>query len=247
MIFTLAAKELKILFASPLAWVVLAILEAIIAYVFLNQIDAFDAIQPKLAQLANAPGITEIIVAPLFASVATILLMTVPLLSMRLLAEEKRNRTLPLLMSAPLSMTEIVLGKFLGLLFFLAAVIAMPTLMALSLYAGGRLDPGLLLGNLLGVALLAASFSALGLYISSLTAQPIIAAMGTLGALLGLWLINQSATEPDSVLHYLSVIKHFEPFNKGLVNTGDVAYFALFTLTFLVLTVRRLDRERLGG
>ena len=247
MIFTLAAKELKSLFASPAAWVVLALLQLVIAYLFLSQIDAFDAVQSRLLQLANAPGITEIIVAPLFGSVATVLLMAVPLLSMRLLAEEKRNRTLTLLISAPLAMTEIVAGKFLGLLLFLAAVIALPTLMALSLYAGGRLDSGLLLSNVLGALLLAASFASLGLFVSSLTAQPVVAAMGTLGALLGLWIINLAAAEPDSVLHYLSVMKHFESFNKGLINSGDIAYFALFTLTFLVLTVRRLDRDRLGA
>jgi ABC-2 type transport system permease protein len=247
MIFAIAAKELKSLFASPLAWVVLALLELVIAYLFLSQIDAFDAVQSRLSQLANAPGITEVIVAPLFGSVATVLLMAVPLLSMRLLAEEKRNRTLTLLISAPLAMTEIVLGKFLGLLLFLAAVIALPALMALSLYAGGTLDSGLLLANLLGALLLAASFASLGLFVSSLTAQPVVAAMGTLGALLGLWIVNLATAEPDSVLHYLSVMKHFESFNKGLVNTGDIAYFALFTLTFLVLTVRRLDRDRLGA
>ena len=247
MIFTIAAKELKILFSGPMAWIILAVLEIILAYFFLGQVDAFLAIQPQLTALANPPGVTELIVTPLFGNAAIILLMAVPLLSMRLLAEEKRNRTLTLLISAPLAMTEIVLGKFLGLLLFLAAVIALPALMALSLYAGGRLDSGLLLANLLGALLLAASFASLGLFVSSLTAQPVVAAMGTLGALLGLWIVNLATAEPDSVLHYLSVMKHFESFNKGLVNTGDIAYFALFTLTFLVLTVRRLDRDRLGA
>ena len=247
MIFTLTAKELKSLFGSPLAWIILAILTFIIAYIFISQIDAFIVVQPQLAQIANAPGITEIIVAPLFSGVAIVLMMATPLLSMRLISEERRNRTLTLLLSAPLSMTEIILGKFLGLLIFLTALIALAALMALSLYAGGKLDIGLLAGNALGMLLLAACFGALGLYISCLTAQPVIAAMGSLGALLGLWIINLAATEPGSALHYFSLLKHFESFNRGLINTSDIAFYLLFISLFLALAIHRLDQDRLRG
>lgn len=247
MIFTIAAKELRSLFGSPLAWVILAVLNAVIAYIFLLQIDAFNAIQPQLAQLPNAPGITEIIVAPLFGSVVIVLLMVTPLLAMRLIAEERRQRTLTLLLSAPISMTEIVLGKFLGLFLFLCSVIALTLLMSLSLYAGGKLDLGLIAANLAGIILLAASFTAIGLYISSLTSHPVIAAIGSLGALLGLWVIGMAGSEPGNVLVQISLIKHFESFNKGLIDSGDVAYFLLCIGLFLVLTVRRLDQDRLRG
>jgi len=245
MILVIAAKDLKTLFSSPLAWIILAILNLITAYLFLTQIDGFLAIQAQLSQLANPPGITEIILTPLFGSAAIILMMIIPILSMRLLSEEKRHRTLTLLISAPVSMTEIVLGKFLGLMAFIAIVIALLALMGLSLYTGGTIDLGLLLSNILGITLLTASFAALGLYISSLTAHPMIAAIGGLGALLGLWIINLAATEPNSVLHVLSLLKHFESFNRGLINTADIAFYALFTATFLVLAIRRLDQERL--
>jgi len=247
MIFTIAAKELRSLFGSPLAWVILAVLNAVIAYIFLLQIDAFNAIQSQLAQLTNAPGITEIIVAPLFGSIVIVLLMVTPLLAMRLIAEERRHRTLTLLLSAPISMTEIVLGKFLGLFLFLCSVIALTLLMALSLYAGGTLDLGLIAANLAGTILLAASFTAIGLYISSLTSHPVIAAIGSLGALLGLWVVGMAGSEPDNLLVQLSLIKHFESFNKGLIDSGDVAYFLLCIGLFLVLAVRRLDQDRLRG
>ncbi len=247
MIFTIAFKDLKSLFSSPLAWTILAVLNLVAAYLFLSQVDAFIAIQPQLVQLANPPGITEVIVAPLFGGAAMVLLMVVPIISMRLLSEERRHQTLALLISAPVSMTEIVLGKFVGLMLFLFTIIGLLVAMALSLYAGGTLDIGLLLSNVLGITLLAASFAALGLFISSLTAQPIIAAVGGLGALLGLWLINLSAADGDSALRYLSLLNHFEPFNRGLIDTADVAYFLLFIATFLVLSVRRLDRDRLRG
>lgn len=247
MIFTIAAKELRSLFGSPLAWVILAVLNAVIAYIFLLQIDAFNAIQPQLGQMPAAPGITEIIVAPLFGSVVIVLLMVTPLLAMRLIAEERRQRTLTLLLSAPVSMTEIVLGKFLGLFLFLCSVIALTLLMSLSLYAGGKLDLGLIAANLAGIILLAASFTAIGLYISSLTSHPVIAAIGSLGALLGLWVIGMAGSEPGNVLVQISLIKHFESFNKGLIDSGDVAYFLLCIGLFLVLAVRRLDQDRLRG
>jgi ABC-2 type transport system permease protein len=247
MIFTIAAKELRSLFGSPLAWIILAVLNTVIAYIFLSQIDAFNAIQPQLAQLANAPGITEIIVAPLFGSVVTILLMVTPMLAMRLIAEERRHRTLTLLLSAPISMTEIVLGKFLGLFLFLCAINLLTLLMSLSLYAGGKLDLGLVAANLAGILLIAASFTAISLYISSLTSHPVIAAIGGLGALLGLWVIGMAGNEPNNALSQLSLIKHFESFNKGLIDTGDVIFFLLFTTLFLVLAIRRLDQDRLRG
>ncbi|MBZ0092300.1 MAG: ABC transporter permease subunit [Sulfuricellaceae bacterium] len=247
MILTLAAKELKGLFGTPLAWSVLAVLQAVLAYIFLAQIDSFLAVQPQLEQLANPPGITEYIVAPLFASAAVILLMATPLLSMRLIAEERRNRTLSLLLSAPLSMTEIVLGKFFGLLLFLALIIGLALAMALGLYAGGSIDLGLLAANLLGLLLLASCFAALGLYFSTLTDSPSVAGIASLGASLGLWVINMAAADPDSLLHYFSLLKHFESFNRGLIDSGDGAFFLLFSAVFLVFSIRRLDGERLRG
>ena len=162
MIFTLAAKELKALFASPLAWIVLAIVQLILAWIFLSRLDTFLLLQPQLVQLAQPPGATEVVAAPLFGSAAVLLLMAVPLLSMRLIAEERRNQTMPLLLSAPLSMTEIVVGKFIGLMLLLAALIGLCALMALSLYACTTPDLGLLAGNLLGLLLLSACYAALG-------------------------------------------------------------------------------------
>lgn len=247
MIFTIASKELKILFSGPMAWVILAVLEIVLAYFFLSQVDAFLAIQPRLVALANPPGVTELIIPPLFGNAAIILLMAVPLLSMRLIAEERRNQTLNLLLSAPVSVSEIILGKFFGLMVFLSLFISLATLMSLSLYAGATLDLGLLASNVVGLTLLAGSFAAIGLFISSLTAHPIIAAIGSFGALLGLWIINISAHGPGSWLHVLSLMKHFESFNRGIIASADAAYFVLFITLFLVLTVRQLDNDRTHG
>src|ERR1700710_3153041 len=144
MIRTIIAKELRTLFASPLAWVVLAFLQIILAWIFLTRVDYFITVQPQLARVPNAPGLTEIAIVPMFGIASIILMMSVPLLTMRLIAEERRNRTMTFLMSAPVSMTQIILGKFLATFIFLAIVCALIAGMALSLLAGGKLDYGLL-------------------------------------------------------------------------------------------------------
>lgn len=247
MIITIIRKELSMLFISPLAWLLLALMQLVLAWVFLVRLDVFLEIQSQLLQIANPPGITEIIISPVFAMAAIVLLMVTPLLSMRLLAEERRNRTLTLLISAPISMTDIVLGKFLGLMVFFVVVIMLIVALSVSLLMGGVLDFGLLLSNTIGLFLLSACFVALGLYISSLTAHPAIAAIGTLGILIGLWMIELAAGEATRWLYYFSLLKHFENFNQGLVDTLSIAYFILFMTAFLMLTIRRLDGERLHG
>ena len=247
MIFTIAFKELKALFASSLAWTLLALVQLVLGWVFMGRLDAFLEVQSQLVQIANPPGVTEIIVAPIFAMAAAVLLMATPLLTMRLIAEERRNHTMTLLTSAPISMTDIVLGKFLGLMIFFCGVIFLVMVLSLSLLMGGTLDIGLLLSNAVGLLLICACFAALGQYISSLTAQPAVAAAGTLGILLGLWVMDIAADDGGSIMRTLSLLKHYESFNRGLIDTFDLAYFSLFILTFLVLAIRRLDGERLRG
>jgi len=245
MILTIAGKELRRLFISPLAWVILAFLQLILAWIFLTRLQTFLDLQPQIAMSPAAPGFTEIVVAPIFGTATIVLLMVVPLLSMRLVAEERRNQTLPFLLSAPVSITEIVLGKFLGLLGFLALAVGLLVLMALSLYGGGKLDLGLLTGNLLGLLLMCSSFAAIGLYLSSLTMHPLVAGVGTYAVLLGLWLINIATADPDGVVNVLSLIKHYETFARGTLALNDVVYYLVLTTLFLLLSIRRLDADRL--
>lgn len=244
MIFVVAQKELKILFGSPLAWVILTLVQLVLSWVFLTHLDTFLEIQPQLINIANPPGATESIVAPLFAMAAIILLMTTPLLTARLIAEERRNHTLPFLVSAPISITDVIVGKFLGLMIFLSAVIALAAVLSISLLAGGTLDFGLLLSNIVGLFLIAACFGSLGLYISCLSHQPAIAGAGALGALLGLWVMDNAAGDEDGITRNFSLFTHYESFNRGIIDTFSVTYCVLFILIFLVLSIRRLDGER---
>jgi ABC-2 type transport system permease protein len=248
MIGAVAARELRSLFLSPLAWSVLAVVQLILGYVFLVQLELFLQWQPRLAGMEGAPGITEVIVAPLLRTAAIVLLLVVPLLTMRLVSEERRGRTLALLMSSPVSMTQIVLGKYLGVMGFLAVMLALVALMPLSLTLGGRLDWGLLAAGLLGLALVVASFAAAGLFLSTLTEQPTVAAVGTFGLLLLLWILDwASGTGGEAtgeVLAYLSLLTHYDALLKGVFDTQDIVYYLLFCLTFLVLAIRRLDADR---
>jgi len=247
MIRLIALRELRSLYAMPSTWFVLAVLQFIFAWFFLARLEAFLEIQPQLAQLANPPGVTLTVAAPLFYTAALLLMMLVPMFTMRLIAEERRNQTLALLLSAPLSGRHIVLGKFAGLLGFLLVLIASLPLMIYSLALGTSLDHGLLLANCIGLLLLTASYVALGMYISALTTQPLIAAIGALAVLVGLWLADIGAAAADSPWHLLSPLHHFQSFNAGLLDSADVAYFVLFTASFLLLTMKRLHNNRVYG
>lgn len=245
MIFTIAAKELRSMFASPLAWVVLAFMQFVLALIFLKQIDGFLVVQGQLARTPNAPGLTEIAVVPMFGVASMVLLMSVPLLTMRLVSEERRNQTMALLMSAPISMTQIIIGKFIAMVAFLALINLLIMAMALSLLAGGKIDLGLLAANLIGLFLLGCSFAAIGLFISCLTTHPVVAAVLSLAVFLGLWIINVAATNPQSWLHEVSLLDRYQGFLNGSVAVTDLIYFGVLTATFLILSIRRLDSDRL--
>lgn len=252
MILTLAQREIRSLFYSPLAWAILGVTQLILAYLFLAQLQEYIRLQPQLKMLATAPGITDVVILPIYSSAAFIMMMVVPMLTMRLISDERRNKTLSLLFSAPISMTEIIVGKFLGVVSFMLIMVLMMTLMPLSLSSAATLDFGLLMSVIIGLTLMIAAFISVGLYMSTLTVQPTVAAVSTFGILLLLWIVDWAGSKVVDVnasgaLTYVSILRHFEPLGKGIVNTSDIMYYLLFITTFLVLSIRRLDADRLQG
>jgi len=247
MIWTIAGRELRSIFLSPLAWIILAVIQGLCAYFFLLYVDLFLQLQPRIAAVPGGPGITDIIIAPLFSTAATVLLLIVPLLTMRLVSEERRSQTLSLLISAPVSMTEIILGKFVGVFSFVLIMLIFIALMPLSLLAGGTLDIGIWFSGLLGLILLLATFCSVGLFISTLTSQPTVAAIGSFGLLLLLWILNLAGSDGSSgeLFTYLSMLSHYQPLLQGNFNTADIIYYLLITGLCLVLSVHRLDADRL--
>ena len=206
--------------------------------------------QPMLKAAQSSFGITAYVAAPTFKSAALMLLLMTPLLSMRSFADERRLGTLSLLLSSPVSMRALVLGKYLGLLGFMLLMVTGISLMPLSLALGGPLDVGLLAACVLALSLLAAAFSAAGVFVSSLCRQPATAALGTLIALIGLWVLDTSARAPGSassaVIEYLSLTRHLDALMRGVFSSADVGYFVLLTIALLGLTVHRMDGLRLS-
>jgi ABC-2 type transport system permease protein len=247
-IFVIAFREFKSLFLSPLAWIILAVLQFIIAFLFLSQVETFILLQPKLATMEGAPGLTDIVITPLFGNAAIILMLVIPLLTMRLVCEERRNKTLALLLSAPISNNAIIFGKYLGILGLLILIIFLIALMPLSLLSGGELDLGKLAANMLALMLLVMAFTAMGLFMSCVAIHPTIAAFTTFSSLLLLWILDWTTgldSQHSELFEYLSILKHFQAIQSGLISSIDIGYFILFITTFIMLSIRRLDNDRL--
>lgn len=240
--------EFKRLFNSPLAWSILAILQFILAMMFLLLVDDFIAgIQTEVVGQDVSIGVTDVVVSRIYLWAGVIMLAVLPILTMRCFAEELMNKTLPLLVSSPISFIQLVLGKYLALVLFILIIIIMVSLMPLSLFIGTELDYGRIATSALGLFLLLTSFAAAGLYISSLTTQPIIAAVTSFGLLLLLvvfYISGTSSTNASELFVYLSHISHFFSFMDGVLNSADIAYYLIFILLFLVLTVLHLDAQR---
>lgn len=243
-VFTIAAHETRRIFVSPLAWAVLGISQLIFGYIFAGAVIQY----VRNSEMADqSVGVSDYVGSGLYGSATIILLLILPLMTMRLFSEERKSGTLTLLFSAPVSLVEIVLGKFLGVMVFVLALIGLLALMPAALLPAVDLDLGRLAAGLLGLLLLTMAFAACGLFISSLTREPTIAAVGSFAALLVIWLLKLPASFDSKfapLFEYLSLISHYQDLITGLFDSSDVVYYLLFTALFLWLTVLRLDMER---
>tara|TARA_B100000787_G_scaffold161977_1_gene142273 strand:- start:1280 stop:2020 length:741 start_codon:yes stop_codon:yes gene_type:complete len=243
-----ARKELQSLFASPMGWIILALLMLAFGSFYLQGVNNYFEVMSGSIRPAERVGVTIFVGQTVYGIASFLMLFAVPLLSMGLISGERKSQTLPFLFSAPISLTEIVVGKFLGLIIFLSILVLYILIMLSTLNIWSDIDFGYLLSNSLGLILLAASFSALGIYFSSLTSQPIVAAILSFIALFALMGLDKFfGSQPDHWFGYISLMKHFQSFSRGVIDSKDIIYFILFITTFLVLTIRRLDSDRLTG
>lgn len=251
MILTVARREFGGFLLTPFGPVLLAFCQLLLGYLFLSYVDSFLGRQADLAALPNPPGATQWIVTQWLATASIVLLAALPLITMKSLSDEWRGGTMSLLLSAPLSSSQLILGKFFGIVGVIALIVAVAGLMPLSLYLGTPADLGLIAVAMLGLFLLLTSFAAIGLYMSSLTRQPSTAAFSAFGILLLLWLLDWTVTDdvtgPRAVFAYFSLFRHFQPFIQGQIIVADLAYFVLCCALFLGLSVRRLDAQRRFG
>ena len=195
--------------------------------------------------------ILDTVVSTMYGFAAYIILIISPLLTMRLISEERQLGTIKLLLSSPISITEIVLGKFLGITIFYLLILLMITLMPLSLLFGTQLDLGQIASSLVGLFLLTTSIASIGLFLSSLTNSPTISAISTFGILLLLLIIKVGGANASSItaliFSYISIDSHYNNFLTGLFNSADIFYYIILTTFFIILCIWRLDAERTYG
>lgn len=243
-VLLIARHELRRIFVSPLAWAVLAVTQVIFGWIFagiLTQVSSANAMGGQFG------SVSEFIAGALYGTATIVLLLVMPLMTMRLFAEERKSGTMTLLFSAPATLAQIVLGKFLGLAGFVVALMLLLALMPAAVLPAASLDIGRLAAGLLGLFLLTLAFGAAGLFISSLTREPTIAAVASFAALLLIWLLRMPAQYDNAyaeLFNYLSLISHYQNLITGLFDSSDIVYYLLFIALFLWLTVQRLDLER---
>jgi len=251
-------KEMRIFFTSVVAYVILAIFLLVMGW-FFSQIFQYYAQATVRAGMSPMMGqqdlnTTDGILRPLFSNIAVILLLSLmPLLTMRLFAEERRSGTIELLLTYPIRDGAVLLGKYTAALAFYGILLALTLLYPLMIfYMGGRVEWGAVLTGYVGLLLLGSAFMAVGLFASSLTENQIVAAVTTFGILLMFWVIGWGADAAGGswwgkLLQHLSITDHFDSFGKGVFETKDIIYYVDFTLLALFLTLRSLEARRWKG
>lgn len=246
MIGLIARREAKGLFVSPLAWVVLAVNQLVLGWIFLRVLERFGGLEAA----NRLGGVTLELTLNQYSFAAVLTLFAIPLLAMRLLSEDLRTGAYRLLRSAPVSLVSILLGKYLGLWGLLAPLTLLPLLMTSSLWVATPLDGGLLASAALGLGLVNGYFAAVALFAATLSAQPAVAAAAGYGLLLLLSVVSQSGDLGDGqavgLLRWLSWNEHLLPFLLGMVRASDLIYFLGGTAVFLLLALRQLENRDLG-
>jgi ABC-2 type transport system permease protein len=242
--------EWRRLIVRPLAWVLAAATLAWLAWNFTIMLGSFLSSQLQRAALPDSAGFTDLVAVPLLGQLAQLAFLVVPLLTMSVIAGERRNGTLPLLFAAGVPASRIVLGKYLAVMGWLLLWLLMALAMPLALAHLTQLDWGKLAAATLGLGLLLAALAALGIACSAFASHPAIAAASALVITLALWSVNfgaQVAGINGGAINWLAMSGHLQPMLRGLVSTTDVVWFALLIALSLSLASRRLSSERGRG
>jgi ABC-2 type transport system permease protein len=241
-------KEITITFSSPIFYAAAFIFMVVSGYFFYTNamiytIRSFQAGQnPFLAERLN---LSDFVVKPFFGDMAIVLLLMLPLITMRAYAEEKKMGTIELLFTYPISDGAVLAGKFAASMFTLLTMLVGTLLPLILLETFAHLDWGLILSGYLGILLLGASFIALGIFTSSLTENQIIAAVLSFGAFLLFWIIGwaKSFAGPPLglILEHISIVVHLDSFVRGLIDSRDLVFYLVFIFFWLFVTLRFLN------
>jgi ABC-2 type transport system permease protein len=249
-ILLICQKELKSYFASPIAYAVMAIFGLIFGWVFFNASRDFIrfSFQSQMMGGGGSTNVNDQIIRPLLGFAGTIMLFLVPMITMRLFAEEKRTGTIELLLTSPIKDIEIILGKWLGAVLLYLCVLLMSMVNIALLFAWGKPDLKPVLVAYLGLLLQGAALLAIGALISTMTRNQIIAGIATFFVALLLWMLSWFTAYDSSVtaqvVNYLSIVTHFENFGKGVLDSKDVVFYLSMIFFSLFLTSRSLESLR---
>jgi len=247
-------REMKSYFISPVAYVVLTIFLVLAGLFFfgnLSEVVQYTLSQAQMGEPGQPIDVPAYVVRTLFDTLTIILLFLIPMLTMRLFAEEKRQKTLELLLTAPISNLQAILGKYLASLSFLVILLASVGLTISPLFIYGQPDIKPIISAYMGLFLYGAALLALGLFISTLTENQIIAVVITFGISLTLFLVSVFSSYATGaireVINYMSIINHLDDFIKGVIDTSHVIYYLTFAFVWLFLAYRSLESLRWRG
>ena len=249
-IWIICRKELRSYFVSPIAYILLAMFAIVFGFFFWNALGYFVyvGLQSQMRGQAFPMNINEEVIRPLVSNVTVIGLFLIPLITMRLFAEEKRTGTIELLATSPVRDWEIILGKWLAAVALYCGILLLTALNFVFLFKYGNPDWKPLAIAYLGLILQAGALLAIGTFISTLTRNQIIAGAITFGVCLLLWVLEWVSGYESAgwarVLAYMSVITHFESFSKGLLSSKDAIFYITVTYLGLFFTVRSMESIR---
>jgi ABC-2 type transport system permease protein len=248
-IWLLARKDLRSYFHSPIAYIVIAMFLLIMGWMFSNLFSYYVNGMRQFAGVGftQKPSLSDNVIRPLFGNMNVILLILAPFITMRLLAEEKKDQTLVLLATAPIRTWQIVAGKFLAGLGLVVVMLAFTLVYPIILQLTASPDWGVILGCYLGLLLIGSAYVSIGLFWSSRTENQIVAGALTFGTILFFWLISWASHRAgpvwSDVLNHLSLINHFNGFAQGLFETSALVYYLSFTGFGLFLTHLSIESE----
>lgn len=247
-IWIIFKKELKTYFVSPIAYVMFIVFLVLAGYFFFNLTAFFNMQAIHYMRYESAMGeinVNEMVISPLFYNISIILLLMVPLFTMRMYAEEKKTGTLEILLTSPLSSLQLVVGKFLGTLAVYIIMLGFTLIYPLILFMYGNPDLGPIISGYIGIILMGAAYISIGSLCSSFTENQIVAAVISFGVLLLLWVISLASSFAGpilgEVLSYISLIEHFHDFAKGVIDTKDIVFYLSFIGFNLFLTDQSLE------
>lgn len=249
-IWTIARKELKTYFVSPIAYIVLAIGAVIFGFFFYSALAFFvqRGMESEMMGRGMPMNVNEFVIRPLLMNLAVISLFLVPMVTMRLYAEEKRSGTIELLLTSPVRDLELILGKLLAAFLLYAGILVIALINLSVLFIYGKADWKPMLAGLLGVALMGAAFISLGMLLSTVTRNQIVAGALTFGVFLMLWVADwvssYSSTTVGQVANYVAITPHLENFAKGVIDLRDVVYYLSVIFLGVFLTQRSLESLR---